>query len=354
MSFFPTNADIIDSKLKDYFNSILSRNIYSDSDVEVLGHIREFTLRGGKRIRASLVEIGYRFFHEKENIDKKTLEKLHQLGIVMELLQSFFLIHDDIIDKAPLRRGLKTLHLIWKEKFGDDLHMGESMGILAGNYALVNSYGIIENLDNTPDKTKLALITLLNKVIQDTLSGQIIDVQISYKTLKETTEQEILDIMTLKTAKYTIVAPLQFGAILANASSEDINSISSFGVPFGLAFQISDDIIGTFGKEDKTGKSINSDLKEGKKTLFIIDTFNKADEEERKRIDEILGKENLPDDQYNFIRTLVSKYSSLNYAKSKIEKYAKEGETRLNSFKGHSEAKKILNDFAFDQINRSS
>lgn len=354
MSFFLTNADIINTKLSDYFESLLAEKVNTQAESEVLSHIQEFTLRGGKRIRASLVEIGYRFFQNNTDIDKKSLDKLHQLGIVMELLQSFFLIHDDIIDKAPLRRGSKTLHLIWADKFSNDLHMGESMGILAGNYALISAYKILENLENTPDITKLALINLLNRVVQDTLSGQIIDVQISHKPLHETTERDILDIMTLKTAKYTIVAPLQFGAILANASKEKTDSISSFGIPYGLAFQISDDIIGTFGTEDKTGKSVNSDLKEGKKTLFIVDAFNKCNNEEKKTINSILGKEILPDEQYDFIRDIVNKYGSLNYAQTMIENYAKKGEIMLSNFNANSEAKTILNDFAFEQINRSS
>lgn len=354
MSFFLTNADVINSKLSDYFKSILNEKVSTQAESDVLSHIQEFTLRGGKRIRASLVEIGYRFFYETDEIDSIILEKIHQIGIMMELLQSFFLIHDDIIDKAPLRRGIKTLHLIWTEEFNNDLHMGESMAILAGNYALIKCYDIIQNLEDIPESTKLALIDLLNRVVQETLAGQIIDVQVSFKPLQETSEQDILDIMTLKTAKYTIVTPLQFGAILANASSKNIEKIASFGVPFGLAFQISDDIIGTFGKEEKTGKSINSDLMEGKKTLFIIDAYNKCSNYEKKQIESILGSEDLPDEQYDQLRQIIQKFDSLGYAKKKIEIFAKQGEKMLENFKVNSEAKKILNEFAFNQINRSS
>jgi geranylgeranyl diphosphate synthase type I len=198
------------------------------------------------------------------------------------------------------------------------------------------------------------LFSLLNRVVQDTLAGQIIDVQVSFKPLQETSEQSILDIMTLKTAKYTLVAPLQFGAILANASQTNIEDIPLFGIPFGLAFQISDDIIGTFGKEEKTGKSINSDLKEGKKTFFIIDAYKKCNNDEKNRIETILGSENLSDDQYNQIREYILKYDSLSYTKKKIENFAQQGQKMLEGFKGHSGAKKILNEFAFNQINRMS
>ena len=86
-----------------------------------------------------------------------------------------------------------------------------------------------------------------------------------------------------------------------------------------------------------------SDLKEGKKTLFIIDAFNKCNDEERERINLILGKENLPDDQYDFIRNVVNKYESKNYALSMIEKYAKDGEIMLTNFNANSE-------FSFDSI----
>ncbi|OLS20483.1 MAG: Geranylgeranyl diphosphate synthase [Candidatus Heimdallarchaeota archaeon LC_3] len=354
MNFFTKNATIINSKLVDYFESLLSHSKNTTLEKEVLEHIKEFTLRGGKRIRASLVEVGFRLFQRDEKINSNILDTIHKVGIVMELLQSFFLIHDDIIDKAPLRRGLETLHLTWAKKYNNDLHMGESMGILAGNYALVKAYKIIQELKGILDSVKLDLTGLIHQVIEETLAGQIIDVEVAVKKIAETTEKDIIDIMTLKTAKYTIVAPLQFGAIIAGASKEKMEKISSFGVPLGLAFQISDDIIGTFGKEEKTGKSINSDLKEGKKTLFIIDSYKKCNDDEKDRMLNVLGKENLPDDQYNLVRDLVKKYNSLKYAQKKIESYAKEGETKLNNFNCNKDAKKIINDLAFQQIHRSS
>ena len=354
MSFFTKNAIIINSKLENYFKTLLSGHINSVFEKEVLEHIKEFTLRGGKRIRASLVEVGFKLFQSDEKINSDNLETIHNVGIVMELLQSFFLIHDDIIDKAPLRRGLETLHLTWAKKYNNDIHMGESMGILAGNYALVKAYKIIQDLNGIPDSVKLDLTDLVHQVVEETLAGQIIDVEVGIKKLAETTEKDIIDIMTLKTAKYTIVAPLQFGAILAGESKKKQEELANFGVPLGLAFQISDDILGTFGKEEKTGKSINSDLKEGKKTLFIIDLYKKCNEKEKKSLINILGNENLPDNQYELIRELIKKYESLEYAQSKIEIYAKEGKMKLKNFNGSNEAKAILNDLAFQQIHRNS
>ena len=185
MSFFVNNAQIINSKLQSYFELLLSDPEATPKELEIINHLKEFTLRGGKRIRASLVEVGYKLYSKTSEINEKTLKTLHQLGIVMELLQSFFLIHDDIIDKAPLRRGLETLHLKWAKQYGDDLHMGESMAILAGNYALIKAYKVIQTLV-VGERTKLAITGLVHQVIQDTLAGQIIDVEVAWKKLEDT------------------------------------------------------------------------------------------------------------------------------------------------------------------------
>ncbi|MFW9929377.1 MAG: polyprenyl synthetase family protein, partial [Candidatus Thorarchaeota archaeon] len=312
------------------------------------------TLRGGKRLRASLVEIGYLLFQRSNEIPDSIGKIILQIGGAMELLQSFFLIHDDIIDNSALRRGLETLHLIWARKYDDDFHLGESMGILSGNYALITVYRIFENLTDVSMETKLSLYTLLNQVIQDTLAGQILDVIVSNKSLDDANEEEILEIMRLKTAKYTILAPLQFGAILAGIPLKQLNALDNFSIPFGLAFQISDDILGTFGKEIKTGKSTNSDLMEGKKTLFILNAYEKCNLEEKQIFLNVLGKNNKTDKEYDKIREIIQKYKSLEYSQSKIEEYVQLGKKSLALFQGNESAKNILLSLAEQQISRSS
>ena len=350
MDFFRSNQSIIDVKLHTYFDKELGSEKLPSFEKDVFKHIAEFTLRGGKRIRASLVQVGYMLF--QSGVSSDMLEILHRLGIIMELLQSYFLIHDDIIDSALSRRGLPTLHLEWANKYSNNLHIGESFALLAGDLTVTKAYQILQDLPYINPEMKINLLSLCHQIIENTLAGQILDLKVGLQDLDNTSENDIIEIMKLKTAKNTILGPLQFGALLANAHQTELLQMSDFGIPMGLAFQISDDILGTFGDANITGKSNNSDLQEGKKTLFILDAYKKATTTDKKILRDTLGQINMFPESYNQVREIILKYGSLEYAQDAIKQHIDQSLDALAHFAGNTEPKEILHNLALDQLSR--
>lgn len=204
--------------------------------------LKEFSLRPGKRGRSVLVNCGY-FLAGGRN--KKTIL---ETSIFIELIHNFLLIHDDIIDRDNLRRGKPTIHCY----YGGN-HYGVSMAIVVGDLANVLGCEILTD-SKFPDKYKILALNTLNQAIIKTCQGQILELSLRNK---EANEEDILRIYQNKTAYYSLVAPLQIGAILAGAKQDFLNKIEKFALPLGIAFQIQDDL-----------SDIKIDAKEGQPTLF--------------------------------------------------------------------------------------
>lgn len=194
---------------------------------EVLGWLREYSLREAKRIRAILVNYGY-FLAGGKN--KKAILKT---SIFIELIHNYLLIHDDIVDKDELRRGKKTLHVLY----------GPEMALVIGDMASAMGYEILSSAPFPVENKILALIKL-NETLYSTGYGQLLDLSLrdKLKSGKKASDSEVLAIYKKKTAFYTIAAPLQIGAILAGANNVFLEKIEEFALPLGIAFQIRDDL----------------------------------------------------------------------------------------------------------------
>ena len=306
----------IDKELEDFFKKRLERaNNIAASSKEAIQNLKNFTLKG-KRIRPILVILGYKAFNGKNE------KEIIKAAIAVELMQSFLLIHDDIIDKDNLRRGSPTIHKLYKKKY--NLHFGESMAIVLGDIcSVLGSEAILQT--NFPEKYKLRAIDKFNKVIINTCFGQLLDIESTIN--KEINKDNILKIHNLKTAIYTIEGPLHIGAILAGAKQKELKILSNYAIPLGQAFQLKDDVLGLFGTEEKIGKPVGSDLKEGKKTLLILKALEKTNNEEKNFIKNCLGNRKINKEEIEKIKQIVIKTGSLAYsdalAKSLAEKAKK-------------------------------
>ncbi len=309
--------------------------------------LEEYTLRGGKRIRAILMVLGYQLYGGSG-------DEIFRASSSLELIQSYLLIHDDIMDESDLRRGKKTVHKIYedihlKKGFGGRPHrFGENMGIILGD--LANAYAMeILASSNFPSERKVKAIEKLNEIIEYTGYGQIIDIYSGM--VQEFGEDDLLLLHKYKTARYTIEGPLVLGAILAGASPE---GLENYAIPVGIAFQLQDDILGLFGSEEKLGKPVTSDLAEGKKTLLIIKALEKASEKERKVIESALGNPAVTLEQLERVREIVRKTGSLDYSRKLAEKLVSEGKRALNALNvKNQEAKDFLLWLADYMIKRS-
>jgi geranylgeranyl diphosphate synthase type I len=216
------------------------RRLTSDKYIlEIVDHAKRLVMGGGKRIRPYLAWMSYR---EAGGKDSHVIETL----VGLELFHAFALVHDDIMDRGLERHGVPTTHRLY----------GDGQAILLGDLLFNWSYELI-----APTKGR----EIFSKMVDEVIVGQMLDVDATRR--KKVSDQFIEDKMRLKTASYSFVRPLQFGAALAG-KSKLFSKLEKFGLPLGLAFQIQDDLLDITTSSTQLGKSAFNDVKEGQKTAF--------------------------------------------------------------------------------------
>ncbi len=259
--------DFINKALADFFNK-QSYPASANSSL-IFNNIKEFVLRDGKRLRPSMLLLSYDGF-KKDNINDQAAM---QCAVALELLHNFFLIHDDVMDKSDLRRGLPALHKLF-DRYNPST--AESLAICAGDILFSH---VVETFvsANVSLELKKKLAARLFRAINETGLGQSEDMINASLSLEAVSEQEIIQVSQIKTSRYTFALPLALGAILGGRDDQII-LLETIASPLGLAFQLQDDILGLFGSEQETGKSVLSDIKEGKKTLLLRRTLERSNE----------------------------------------------------------------------------
>ena len=347
---------IVDSELEKFFDNKIEEigdpdNPYST----VISFLKEYTLRGGKRIRPAFTYYGNLLFTEADSC----LEDVIEASIVHELKQAYYLIHDDITDKSDERRGGPSMHKMLEEWYiqqngispEEAIDHGMSMAIFAGDLANSFAYDTVSQTGLAVAK-KNAAIEILNNTDLDTLHGQVLDI-LSGIEPEMLTEKKLLNIHLLKSAKYTIESPLLIGAELAGASKEQLKILSDYALPLGKAFQVQDDNLGLFGDEEKLGKPADSDLKEGKKTLLMIKALEKADALERNVIYYCLGNQDIDPEMIEDVRDIVKSTGSLDYSVNLAKDLISESKEQLELLEDvNQEAKEFLLAFADYMLER--
>ena len=220
---------------------------------------------GGKRVRPIMVLMATELFDD-----------LHQdsfaIANAVELFHNFSLIHDDIMDKAPLRRGKPTVHI----KFG------ESSGLLAGDVMLVAAYDYINTISSSYISR---IINIFNKTAREVCEGQQLDMD--FENASNVSLDEYISMISLKTS-VLLAASLKMGAVLGGAGLGNQDHIYDFGRKLGIAFQVQDDYLDAFGDPDKFGKQVGGDILANKKTFLMIHALETATEPQRKELDELM------------------------------------------------------------------
>ena len=284
---------------------------------------------GGKRIRAYLVSLGYSLFKGFDNAKDVLVPSLSY-----EFFQTGILAHDDIIDNSDFRRFKPSMH----KDLGQG-HDGVSKSICVGDFGIVSAIEILQKCDFS-NSIKLRAISHQNKVFSATIAGELKDIEFSY--CSEALESEVLDMYRLKTAQYTVSGPLVLGAILAGADEESIKILSEFGDAVGISFQIRDDILGIYGDETKVGKSIVSDMCEGKKTVLVSHFNSVASIDTKKNFNSVYGKEESSIAELEMVREILSESGSLEYANNLCKQYTVRAENLLSKMQLSDEGKKLL------------
>lgn len=347
----------IDSELESYFAGEIA-NPFGNSDKEkelsitLWKHIKEHNLRPAKRLRASFIYYGYKLLggEDDQNIIKACLS--------IELIHTALLMHDDFMDADDIRRGLPTTHKFFealhqqKNYQSDPVHFGTSMAICTGDLALCAGFELLAQTDFDPVPKNLALSKVL-RGIANTALGQAYDIVL--ESSHQATEQDILDLHFAKTAIYTYENPLHIGAILAGANKKDLEILSEYSIPGGIAFQLQDDILGLFGDSQKTGKSSFSDIKQGKMTLLIIYALEHANQLQKQLLKSLWGNKNLTPTQAQQVRDIIKETGSLEHSKEISTQYAKKSQESISKMEKNnwnSESINYLNGIAQYLIER--
>lgn len=333
--------EILDKELKKYFSlKIAEAKKVSPFAGELMEHIADITMRGGKRIRAAILYYSY-LAHGGKNKSKAL-----KAALSMELMQTYLLIHDDIIDNDSIRRGGPTIHKVY-EKISQDRYPEENNGkrfgisaaILAGDMACALSNQLIAKSGFDLKDTARAIDELNNTYTQEVF-GEFLD---SLSELRDDIKQkDVILTHRLKTVPYTFDGPVKIGAILAGRSDKEIKNLENYTIPLGIAFQIQDDILGMFGSEEKLGKPVTSDLREGKKTLLILDCLDKATKNQKNIIKSHLGNRSVNVSGLELVRGVIKDTLALKKSISLANKYVKEATEGLEKLRLSKEGKNFL------------
>lgn len=279
---------------------------------KIIEHAKEHNLRPAKRVRAAFVYYGYLLG------DKEPDEGVWQVMEGVELVQTALLMHDDFMDEDKLRRGLPTTQEYFKQ---GDKHYGESMAVNVGDLVLCLGYERVLGC-GLEDKRVLEAGKELMRGIANTAQGQAYDV--SLPKLGELSEEKVLAVHRTKTAIYTFQNPLLMGGILAGLNKEVLDILKRYAEKGGIAFQLQDDVLGLFGETEKTGKSIDSDILQGKSTLLVAKTLELGNEKQKQILLKAWGNKKATAKEIEEAKEAVKESGSYDYSVEYARKLANE------------------------------
>ncbi|MFD1161668.1 polyprenyl synthetase family protein [Hwangdonia seohaensis] len=285
---------------------------------------------GGKRLRPVLTLMTADIF---SNDYKKALPA----ALSIEVFHNFSLVHDDIMDDAPLRRGQKTVHEKWDV----------NTGILSGDAMLIMAYQLFENYEANIFQ---ALAKLFSKTALEVCEGQQYD--IDFETKNDVTVAAYLKMIEYKTA-VLVGAAMKMGAIVANASAEDQNNIYEFGKNLGIAFQLQDDYLDAFGNPETFGKQVGGDIIENKKTYLYIKALEFSNETQRAELQKLFSNNfDAPENKVALVKEIFKSTGSAEATKKAIEAYTKKAFLVLEALHISDDKKVLLKNFGTSLMNR--
>ncbi len=279
---------------------------------------------GGKRLRPCLVILSC------EAVGGKTKDAL-EAAAAIELLHTFTLIHDDIMDHDEIRRNVKTVHVLW----------GEPIAIVAGDALFAKVFeALAANMQRlgVDGRRAAEVLDIVSKASFEICRGQTKDLLMAKK--RRVTEEEYLDMIAGKTGAL-IEASMRVGALLGGGTRKQVDLLGRYGMLIGMAFQIRDDVLGIIGEKRKFGKPIGSDIQEGKKTLLVVKALERLDPKDRRTLLRLLGKKDITRKEMRKAIGLLEKTGAIEYASRKAEAMVNEAKKLLGELP-ESRAKNAL------------
>lgn len=311
-------------------NEFLANLPYERKPKSLYEPIRYVLSMGGKRIRPTLMLLGYNLF-------KDNPEKILMNAVALETYHNYTLLHDDLMDNADLRRGHETVHKKWDA----------NTAILSGDSMLVLAY---ERMAQCDEKHLAKVLKLFTTTALEIGEGQQFDME--FETRNDVKEEEYIEMIRLKTS-VLLACALKMGAILADASDEDAENLYKFGEQIGLAFQLQDDYLDVYGDTKVFGKEIGGDITSNKKTYMLINAFNLANDTQRAELQKWVDAKDF--DRAEKVAAVTRLYNEIGIdklAQDKIAYYFEQSKKYLDAVNVPAERKEELAKYAQKMMKR--
>jgi len=304
------------SKVQNWIEEDLQNFYQSYPSTPLFEPIQYLLKIGGKRIRPALVLLSHQLFNEKP-------ENARPAALAIEVFHNFTLMHDDIMDKAPLRRGQATVH----ERYNTNT------AILSGDAMMIQAYQL---LMKNPCHDQHQLIELFNQKALEVCIGQ--DLDMSFEGRNDVTVKEYLEMIRLKTA-VLVGCAMKMGALVACASKENQDHLYACGEEMGLAFQLMDDYLDAFGNPETVGKQTGGDILADKKTYLYLQLLSRATQEEKNKLQSPFST---PEEKVSTVKEWMRYYKIDEEVKSIANQYSQSAIEHLQAVDCHTEKKEPL------------
>ncbi|WP_026350974.1 polyprenyl synthetase family protein [Dyadobacter beijingensis] len=306
------------------------RHSYGEAPAELYEPITYIMSLGGKRFRPLLTLLAASIFDTD-------LEKAIKPAMAVEVFHNFTLMHDDIMDRAPLRRGMPTVHEKWNA----------NTAILSGDVMLIRAYDLL--LDIQREQLR-AVLNRFNQTAAEVCEGQQLDM--NFETRWDVTEEEYIGMIRLKTSVLLGFA-LELGGMIAGADDETVKLLYAAGENMGIGFQLKDDLLDVFGDPEKFGKQVGGDIIANKKTFLLIEALSKAEGQLKTELDQWLSLDTF--DSAEKVRAVTEIYDKLEiraFTEHKINEYFSRGIASLQQLRTDSVQKEVLLQFVEQLVAR--
>ena len=292
--------------------------------------IRYVLSLGGKRIRPVLMLMAY-------NMYKEDVDSVMPVALGLECYHNFTLLHDDVMDRAEVRRGKPCVHKVWND----------NTAILSGDNMLVMAYGLVAQC---PQENLAAVLNVFTETAMQIDEGQQYDMD--FEKRMDVTEAEYIEMIRLKTS-VLLACALKIGAILGGASSQDADALYEFGEKVGLAFQLQDDYLDVYGDFQTFGKAIGGDILCNKKTYMLINAYTHAGSSQKAELEKwLLAEEYDAAEKISCVTHLYSEIGVDKMANERICRYMSEAERVLEKVSLPEQRKAILLEWSKQMLAR--
>lgn len=318
------------TEIQEKVNAYIASLPYERKPKSLYDPIEYVLAAGGKRIRPSFVLMAYNLFHDD-------VDRILPVATALETYHNYTLLHDDLMDKADMRRGRPTVHKKW-----DD-----NTAILSGDTMLVLAYEHLAKCDTKYLKPALDLFT---ETALEVSEGQQFDME--FETRNDVAEEEYIEMIRLKTS-VLLACALKMGAVVAGASDADANALYAFGEKVGLAFQLQDDLLDVYGDPKVFGKAIGGDITSNKKTFMLINAFNRADAGTRAELERwTTATEFDPAEKIAAVTEIYNRLGIDKLAEQKIKEYFEQSRQHLDELSVSDDRKAVLREYTERMMNR--